>query len=131
MDPILNLHRTLKAACCLLDSAAGQIRDSALSPTKEHIHKIAVALSEVFEVQHAIYKVRPELEEKHVEPQPEVREANRRLGETLISAYDLADQGQLSQAVTLLRHYSEAEPSLFHKELAANEIERLTNRYGV
>ena len=56
MDSLDRLNRTLVAACILLDNAAGQIRDAALSPTKQHLHSIGEALASIFEIQHAIYK---------------------------------------------------------------------------
>lgn len=130
MDALVRLHQTLKVASSLLDDAASQIRDAALSPTKEHIHSIGKTLAEIYEIQRAIYKLRPELEEKYEEPLPETQQANRRLGETLISAYDLADLGRVSEAITLLSDFSNTEPSEFHRELAANEIERLASNYG-
>ena len=130
MDALLKLHQTLKVAGSLLDNAAGQIRDAALSPTKDHIYSIGKCLSEVYDIQRAIYKLRPELEEKYEEPPPEIREANRRLGETLIAAYDLADLGQVPNAIALLNDFSKTEPSELHRGLVQNEIERLSKNYG-
>jgi hypothetical protein len=130
LDALLKLHQTLKVAGSLLDNAAGQIRDAALSPTKDHIYSIGKCLAEIFEIRQAIYKLRPELEPKYEESPPEVQEANRRLGETLISAYDLADSGQVPEAIALLDSYSRTEPSEFHRSLATNEIERLAGNYG-
>jgi hypothetical protein len=130
VDALLRLHQTLKVAGSLLDNAAGQIRDAALSPTKGHIYSVGKCLAEIFEIQQAIYKLRPELEKKYEESPPEIQEANRRLGETLISAYNLADAGKVPEAVALLEDYSKIEPSEFHRELAKNEINRLSKNYG-
>ncbi len=130
MDALLKLHQTLKVAGSLLDNAATQVRDAPLSPTKDHIYSIGKCLAEIFEIQRAIYKLRPELEEVYEEPPPEIQEANRRLGETLISAYDLADSGQVPEAIALLDSYSKTESSEFHRSLATNEIERLSGNYG-
>jgi hypothetical protein len=130
VDALLKLHQTLKVAGSLLDNAAGQIRDAALSPTKEHIQKVGEALVAIYEIQSSIYKLRPELEKKYEEPPPEIQQANRRLGETLISAYDLADLGRVSDAIALLTDFSNTEPSEFHRGLATNEIERLGRNYG-
>lgn len=130
MDSLERLNRTLVAAGILLDNAAGQIRDAALSPTKQHIHSIGEALASIFEIQHAIYKLKPELEPKYEEPTPEVSAANRRLGETLIAAYDLADIGKVQEALALLNHFATNEPSEYHRDLAAIEVERLGKNYG-
>jgi hypothetical protein len=130
MDALGKLHQTLKVAASLLDSAAGQIRDAALSPTKTHIHSIGEALVSIFEIQHAIYKLRPELEPKHEETSQEDSLANRRLGETLIAAYDLADNERLSEAIALLATFVANDSSEFHRELVAIELERLSRNYG-
>ena len=130
MDALSKLHQTLKVAASLLDSAAGQIRDAALSPTKTHIRSIGEALVGIFEIQHAIYKARPELEPKYEETSQENQLANRRLGEALIAAYDLADSKRLSEAIALLSAFAANDPSEFHRELAAIELERLSGNYG-
>ena len=131
MDRLTQLNATLRAAASLLDNAAGQIRDAALSPTKEHIGSIGHALAHVFDIQNAIYKLRPELAPKYKEEPEEQRAANRRLGEALIAAYDLADAGNVQQAVAYLQAFVASEPSAFHRELAVREQVRLANNYGV
>lgn len=130
LDQLAALHQTLNVAASLLDRAAGQIRDAALSPTKEHIYSVGEALVNIYDIQHAIYKLRPELEPKYEEPSHEVQDANRRLGETLIAAYDLADSGRLPEAIGLLSAFAADDPSEYHRGLAAVELERLSRNYG-
>jgi hypothetical protein len=130
MDPLARLDATLRAAASILDNAAGQIRDAALSPTREHIGSIGQALAHIFEIQNAIYQLRPELEPQYTEEPEEVRAANRRLGEALIAAYDLADGGNVQQAVANLQSFAATEPSTLHRELAAREQDRLASNYG-
>jgi hypothetical protein len=125
MDALIKLHQQLRAAASLLDGAAAQIRDVPLSPTKQHIRSIGEALVSIYEIQSAVYKLRPELEIKYEEPLQEEAEANQRLGETLIEAYDLADNSRLSEAVELLTNFVASEPSEYHRELAKAEIERV------
>ncbi len=125
MDKLANLHKRLRVIAGLLDGAASNIRDVPLSPTHEHIQRIGEALVSVFEIQSAIYKLRPELEVHYEEPQEEVSAANKRLGETLMVAYDLADNSKLAEAVNLLIVFEKNEPSEFHRSIAAGEIERL------
>ena len=130
MDSLAKLNQTLNVAASILDSAAGQIRDAALSPTKMHIHSIGEALVALYEIQNAIYKLRPELETKYEERPQEEQDANRRLGETLIAAYDLADDGRLSEATNLLSEFAANDPSEFYRRLATIELERLAGNYG-
>ena len=130
MDALANLHQRLRVAASLLDGAATQIRDAPLPPTKKHIYSVGEALASIYEIQSAIYKLRPELEEKYEEPPPEeVSAANRRLGEVLIAAYDLADTARLPEATALLTAFAANEPSEYHRSLVVAEIERLTKNY--
>lgn len=129
MDALSNLHQRLRVAASLLDEAASQIRDVPLSPTKQNIYSIGQALASIYEIQSAIYKLRPELETKYEEPSGDVSAANRRLGELLIAAYDLADASRLPEALALLSAFAENEPSEYHRSLAKTEIERMAKNY--
>lgn len=131
MDSLTKLNDTLNLARSILDNAASQIRDAALSPTKENIGSIGHALVHIFDIQNAIYKLRPELEKQYEEAPEETKAGNRRLGEALIVAYDLADIGHVSEAAAYLERFAEHEPSEFHRSLAKSEQERIVNNYGV
>jgi hypothetical protein len=110
----------------LLDGAAGQVRDAHLAPVRSNIRKIGEALAAIFEVQAAIYKQAPELqlEPKYEEPPEEISLANRRLGEAMLAADDLADQGKLAEARILLLRFAESEPLPEYKELALRQVQR-------
>ena len=126
MHPLESLHRSLRVAAMLLDSAAGQVRDAKLLPVKTNIRKIGEALAAVFEVQRAIYKQSPELnlERKYEDPPEEVRLANRRLGEAMSAADDFADQGNFEEARAVLAKFSVEDPSEYHRQLAALQLAR-------
>ena len=126
MHPLAELHRTLQVASMLLDSAAGQIRDAKLLPTKPNIHKIGEMLASIIELQSAIYKQAPELglEPKYEKPSEEVSLANRRLGEAILAAEDLADEGKLLEARNHLTRFAEQEPLEQHKALALRQAAR-------
>jgi hypothetical protein len=55
------LDELLGEAASKLDKAANMVRDLKLSP-QNNIRKIGEALANVFEIQHEIYKIRPDLE---------------------------------------------------------------------
>jgi len=129
MDALANLHQRLRVAASLLDEAASEIRDAPLSPTKQHIYSVGQALASIYEIQSAIYKLRPELETKYEESSEDVSAANRRLGELLIAAYDLADASRLPEALALLSAFATNEPSEYHRSLAKTEIERMAKNY--
>jgi len=126
MHPLETLHRSLRVAAMLLDGATGQIRDAQLSPVRSNIRKVGETLAVIFEIQAAIYKQAPELhlEPKYEEPPEEISLANRRLGEAMLAADDLADQGKLGEARNLLLRFAEAEPLPEYKELALRQVQR-------
>lgn len=129
MGELDNLHQRLQVAASLLDGAAEQIRDIPLSPAKKHIYSIGEVLASIHEIQWAIYKLRPELESRCEMPPEEVSAANRRLGEALITAHDLAETSRLPEAVALLTGFAASEPSDYHRSLASAEFERLAKNY--
>lgn len=116
----------------LLDAAAGQIRDAHLQPVRANIRSVGEALAAVFEIQAAIYKQAPELqlEPKYEEPPEEIRLANRRLGEAMLAADDLVDQGKLAEARDSLMRFAESEPLADYKELALRQVQRYADDDG-
>lgn len=126
MHPLVELHRTLRVAAMLLDSAASQVRDAKLLPVRENIHKVGEVLASVFELQDAIYKQAPELQLKpNYEEAPEdVRLANRRLGEAMLAADVLAVEGKPEEASNYLASYAATEPSEQHGQLALRQAAR-------
>src|SRR5687767_15731604 len=103
MDPQEQLHRTLRAAAHLLDSAASQVRDIQLQPTKQYLRLIGESLALVFEVQHAVERLKPDLAKPYEESTEEESLANRRLGEAFIAAEDLAERENNESAEVLDR----------------------------
>ena len=128
MHPMNGLHRSLRTAAMILDMAASQIRDARLEPVREHIGKIGEALVLIYEIQDRIYKQAPELnlERNYEEPPEEVRQANRRLGEALLLADDLATSGKWEEARALLAEYASTEASQNHGALARAQMNRYT-----
>ena len=54
------LNRALTHAALQLDLAAGMVRDLGLAP-EQNIKKIGDALAGVFEIQHQLFEIRPDL----------------------------------------------------------------------
>jgi len=130
MATLEELDATLRVASGLLDTAAVQLRDLALPSTTDHVRSIAEALARIFDVQNAIYKLRPDLRSAFLSEQVpiELSEANRRLTRALAEAYRLSDQNNLSEAIRLLEAFIGAEASQYHKDIAGGEMERLRDR---
>jgi len=124
MEKHQQLHETLRAAVQFLDSAASQVRDLPLDSTKEHIRLIAGAIANVFQVLHTVEAESPDLTKRYDEPSEEAKMANRRLGEALIEAEDIAEKGDLEFAQSFLERFAESEPSMRHRDIAIIEATR-------
>jgi hypothetical protein len=126
MQHLVALNQTLRAAGTMLDTAAGQIRDGRLEPVRQNITKIGEALALIFELQEQIYRQAPELnlEPQYEELPEEERQANRRLGEAMLAADDLATSGKFAEARQYLADYASSEASEKHSELARRQVQR-------
>jgi len=125
MHPLETLHQTLRIAGMLLDSAASQVRHAPLPPVRENILKIGTVLAEVNELRLEINRAAPELEleHQHQKPSPEESAANRRLGEVLLMADQLAIEGSQAEAIAVLQNFAKGEPSELHGAIACTQAE--------
>ncbi len=132
MADLKSLNDLLSAAAGILDTAAAEIRDIPLDPKKEHISKIGHALTLIFDIQHQIYKISPELEPEYLKrPSPFPPGVNRRFGEILLQASDLCDVGKYQEAISLYESYISENPPEFFIKLAGDRIKEIKLDYGV
>ena len=115
----------LSAAAALLDRAAGEIRDAGLSPVDGNVIRVGRALAEVFEIQAAIYTMRPDLAPPELSQASPHADANRRLSRVMCEAFDLEQAGSRDRAISTYRDYLALEESLHHLDIARGEIKRL------
>ncbi len=74
MASLESINEKLRVAAEHLDQAATEIRDLPLEPPKQHILAIGEALANVFQIQHEIYRLRPELQPAYLkgdQPEPD------------------------------------------------------------
>jgi hypothetical protein len=88
MPSFESINEKLQIAAEKLDQAANEIRDLPLEPIKEHIVGIGEALANIFQIQHEIYRLRPDLQPEHLaeeapEPDPDLTSEQRLLVEKL------------------------------------------------
>ena len=62
MASLESINEKLRAAAEMLDQAAHEIRDLRLDPAKKLISGIGVALGNIFQIQHEIFRLRPDLQ---------------------------------------------------------------------
>jgi predicted Zn-dependent protease len=125
VSPLDDLYNQLRVAAALLDSAAAQIRDIPLAPTKENIRYMGDGMASIFEVLRVIHAVRADLTPAWLQESSEEWSANKRLTQAYGEAIRLTDLGQVQEAVALLTTYVASEPSDVHRKIAQHEIARL------
>jgi hypothetical protein len=126
-----NLNRLLREAAIKLDRAALEIRDIPFEPRKQHIRKIAEALSNVFDIQHMIYDERPDLEPEYLkrsEP-PANSEANRAWGDALIKVFDHEEVGDIDGAILVWESFINTNPPREYLDEATSSLKRLKRIY--
>lgn len=88
MASLESINEMLQVAAEKLDQAANEIRDLPLDPPKKHIGRIGEALGNIFQIQHEIFRLRPDLRpaflnEEVREPDPDLTPAQKVLLEKL------------------------------------------------
>jgi len=74
MASLESINEKLQVAAEKLDQAATEIRDLPLEPPKQHVRGIGEALANVFQIQHEIYRLRPDLQPAYLReetPEPD------------------------------------------------------------
>ncbi|NJD05762.1 MAG: hypothetical protein FIA97_04595 [Methylococcaceae bacterium] len=118
-------NRLLSVAADLIDRAASEIRDGKVEPVRENIELLGRALAEIFTVQHRIYESRPDLTPDYLKEPSEHSEANRSLMGVMFRASEFERVGDIAGAIAEFERFLQIEPSTFHTEIAAGEIQRL------
>ena len=127
MASLDTINRLLTVAAKLIDQAAGEIRDAKLEPVQENVEHMGRALAEVFDVQHKIYTLRPDLTPAHLKEPGQYSEANRRLTEYMFRASELERAGNIQGAIAEFQRFLKSDSSPLHKKIALGEIESLRN----
>ena len=132
MADLKSLNELLSAAAGILDTAASEIRDIPLNPTKENIYKIGKALIIIFDIQDQICKIDPNFEPEYLRrPSSFPPEVNRRFGEIIIEASDLCDEKKYYEAISLYENYISENPPDFFINMAEMRIEMIKEDRGV
>ena len=126
------LNELLWAAAGILDSAAVEIRDIPLNPTKENISTIGKALTLIIDIQQQIYQVDPKLKPEYLKrSSPYPVELNRRYGDIVIKDADLCDLKMFDKAISLYENFISENPPEFFANMAKNRIAKIKKDYGV
>jgi hypothetical protein len=121
-----SIWQLLQEAVERLERAAHEIRDLPLEPRTDHIHRVAEALTQIFEIQYHLFAVQPSLtpsEMKGPFPKPEpawrIASAHARKAE---------EQGHAAVAAAILEWFASQVGSPEYEERAKREALRLRGR---
>jgi hypothetical protein len=132
MPDLESLNNSLSVAGQILDNAASDIRDLKIESVEENIEKIGQALSLIFDIQNALYKIDPKLKPGYLNsPSPFQSEDNKRFGEIILLASDMCNEGKYQEAISLYESYISEKPPEFYKELAIGQIHKIEMEYDV
>lgn len=92
-----------------------------------HIERVGRALTEIFEIEQAVYALRPELKPAKLKESSTDSGANKLLCSYLSEAIELEDAGRKGEAIEKLREFLSRESPPLHREIANNEILRLSD----
>ena len=125
MGTIDELADLLEVAGRLLSEASRTVRDLPLEPVPGNLRAIGEAMAKIYDVQRAIFSLRPDLEPAFLRESSPSPEANRRLTAALGEAYRLAREGSYAEASAYLRSFAANEGSEMHKRIAIAEAESM------
>jgi hypothetical protein len=120
-----SIHRLLSVAAALLNEAAAEIRDARLAPANENIERIGSALTDIFDIQQQVYRVRPDLMPESIARPTGQASANRLLTEYLYKAIELERAGNTHGAIATFEEFLALESSADHRDIAIGEINRI------
>lgn len=124
MPSLESINELLIEAAKTLDRAASEIRDAPLVPTKENIYRIGEALTKIYEVQLKIYESCPDLKPDYLKSPIKNPGDNRALVIAMIEADELAEAGNIDEAIAVLDRFIKNDPAPYLRGIAEAEIER-------
>jgi hypothetical protein len=123
------LDRTLALAAKAVDDAAASIAEEGLEPVKDNISKLGQALGLIFDVQRALYSIRPDLEPEVLrERSPYPPGESHVYGEHLLKSLELVERGEIREAIELWRSYLAGQVHPFFREMAEEQLGHLERR---
>jgi hypothetical protein len=125
---IEQVEAELRLAAQILDRCAGMIRDVPIEPRGEHIKRIGTALANVFDIQHAIYGLRPDLMPASLKETPARPADDAELSVAYLAAKKAEDDGNVSSAIRAFEDFLLVDRYALHRRIAEAEIERLKSK---
>ena len=124
MSKLTELENLLTECAKKLDDATSLIQESKLDPSAS-IKDIGAALTHIFSVQQAIYKIAPNLEPGFLKVKSIHSKHNKLLTKAMANAASLCDSKQFEAAILLYEDFLSTDPPKHLVQVAEAEINRI------
>jgi hypothetical protein len=121
-----SIWQLLQEAVERLEKAAHEIRDFPLEPRSDHIHRVAEALTQIFEIQYHLFAIQPTLTPSEMKGPFEKPEPAWNIA--LSHAKKAEEQGHTAMATAILEWFAAQVGSPEHEQRAKLEVQRLRGR---
>ena len=131
MSKVDRIYKTLWHCAAALDQCAELIRDARLN-ADTNVHRIGMALANIFEIQNEIFRQRPDLKPKEWDKPVSAtqRKNNRRFGKLLIQTEDLCQAQNPRKAIEKLRSFIRERPGKrFIIRMAEREVTSIQSKF--
>ena len=125
MSDLKDINSKLEQVCRLLDQTASEINSSSLPYPSVDIESIGKALAHIFDVQHSVYSVCPELTPDHLLENSRFPDANKQFGKLLSQNERLLADNNPQEAIALINDFISSEPPAQFVSMAKGQIERI------
>lgn len=120
-----SIQRLLQILDAREHQTMAEIRDGLHGMASEATKNIRKALTEMSALRQQVYQIKPQLQPDKSQPPCECSAADRLLVESMAQAAEQAHAGNPAGAIATLEEFLRAEPSPWHREIAAEELQRL------
>ena len=124
MSKLAELENLLSECAKKLEGAASLIKESELD-SSACIQDVGAALTHIFAIQQAIYKIEPELEPGFLKVESLHSKHNKLLTTAMANAASLCDDKLFEEAIELFKEFLATDPPRHLAQMAESRIEQI------
>jgi hypothetical protein len=121
MSKLTELENLLSECAKKLDGVTSLIKESELD-SGENIKRIGAALTYIYEIQHAIYEIKPELKPDSIKVESPHPLHNKLLTTAMSNAASLCDVQQFEEAIIVMKEFLDTDPPKNLARMAESRI---------
>lgn len=120
-----SIRRLWLISSALQRQTEAEIRDGTHGMTQETIADLKKAQAEMSDLRHQVHQLIPDFNPDNADEPCECSAADRLLVESMTKAAELELAGDCARAISTLEEFLALESSFWHREMAAEELQRL------